>query len=348
MAGNVEEWCLNARTGGRATMGASWQDAAYVFQGGGAWPAFHATGTIGFRCVSKPAAGASDQGSSSIQPRQRSVPLEPVDDATFRGFLSHYRYDPGPREAQLIETIDAPDWTREKITFEGVSDAPVIAYLYLPKRSQPPYQCIFYVVSSTVFYGRTAAEEVEAILAPQIKSGRAVMTVVPLGALERESPGHSNFPRGKWATVEARDELVLRVKEFRMGLDYLETREEIDTTRIASAGFSWGATDTALVFLGIEPRIKSSIFIGGGVFSTRRLPESNAVNFVTRIHGPKLILTGKYDEEAPWNLDGGQLYDLLPEPKQLERTDSGHLPPLEIRTPIINEFLNETFGPVIR
>ena len=133
-----------------------------------------------------------------------------------------------------------------------------------------------------------------------------------------------------------------------MGLDYLETREEIDTTRIASAGFSWGATDTALVFLGVEPRIKSSIFIGGGLFSTRRLPESNAVNFVTRIRGPKLILTGKYDEEMPWNLVAGQLYDLLPEPKQVERTNSGHLPPLEIRTPIINEFLNETLGPVIR
>ena len=72
------------------------------------------------------------------------------------------------------------------------------------------------------------------------------------------------------------------------------------------------------------------------------------MNFITRIHGPKLILTGKYDEELPWNLEGGQLYDFLPEPKQLERPNSGHVPSLEIRTPLINEFLDETLGPVIR
>ncbi|HSF15936.1 MAG TPA: protein kinase [Vicinamibacteria bacterium] len=348
MAGNVEEWALNERGAGRTAAGGSWADAPYVFQSGSARPPFDAARTIGFRCVRMAAPSDADQGTSRIEPRTMTD-LEPVDDAIYRGFLSHYRYDKKDSPAELVESVDTPEWTREKLAFPGRDDDPILAYLYLPARARPPYQCINYVVSGTVFYGRTAAAEVEALLAPQIKEGRAVMAVVPRGAIEREWPGYPAIvPADQRATVEARDVIVHRVTEFRMGLDYLETRGDIDMDRISHMGFSWGAVQHALILIAVEPRIRSSILIGGGLFPSSWLPEVEAIHFVPRIPGPALVLTGKYDEEVPFEPYGRALHEWLPEPKQLQLVESGHLPPVEIRSPIISAFLDETLGPIAR
>jgi formylglycine-generating enzyme required for sulfatase activity/predicted esterase len=345
MAGNVEEWCLNEKGPGRVTAGGSWADAPYQFAAGGARAAFDASSTIGFRCVSKTTSGG-DQGSGRLERVQWQPSYEAVDEATFAGFLSHYRYEDTDRAVERIASVETADWIREKLAFEGIDRARVIAYLFLPRRARPPYQCIYYLVSSTVARGRTADREVEAILGPQIKAGRAVMAVVPWGFRERERTGPRT--RHDWDSLEYRDRIVRRTAEFRMGLDYLETRADIDTTRIAHTGFSWGATVHAIVLLAVEPRIRSSVFIGGGIHEelTRLLPEVNPVHFAPRIGGHKLVLTGKYDEEIPYEPAGRLLFELLREPKRLELVESGHLPPTEIRTPIIKAFLDETLGPV--
>jgi pimeloyl-ACP methyl ester carboxylesterase len=133
-----------------------------------------------------------------------------------------------------------------------------------------------------------------------------------------------------------------------MGLDYLETREEIDTERISHIGFSWGAVGSALILNAVEPRIRSVILIGGGLYPNDRLPDVNSVNFVPRITQPVLVLTGKYDEESPYEPYVRLLIEQLRAPKRLELVDSGHLPPVEIRNPIISDFLDETLGPVDR
>ena len=226
MAGNVAEWCSNERGLGRATAGASWPDAHYRFSWGSSRPAFEAENTIGFRCVSKPAVGAADQGTDRIEPERTALELTPVDDDTFQGFATHYQYDEKRGAAELVETIEASDWTREKLTFPGTGDERIIAYLYLPKHAQPPYQCINWVPSGTVLSGRTVAQEVEGILAPQLKAGRAVMAVVPKYAFERAEPPLP--PLDQRSPLWRRTFTLRYVAEFRMGLDYLESREEID------------------------------------------------------------------------------------------------------------------------
>jgi pimeloyl-ACP methyl ester carboxylesterase len=187
---------------------------------------------------------------------------------------------------------------------------------------------------------------VEAILAPQIKSGRAVMAVVPRYALERAVP--SPPPIDQRTPVWFRNAALLYIAEFRMALDYLESREDIDMQRIAHIGFSWGAERSALILIAVEPRIRSAILMGAELDPRNALPEVNVVNFVPRIKVPTLVLNGRYDEELPFEPNGRALFELLPEPKRLELVESGHLPPIEIRSPIINEFLDETLGPVAR
>jgi len=60
-------------------------------------------------------------------------------------------------------------------------------------------------------------------------------------------------------------------------------------------------------------------------------------------------LSGEYDEAIPYDPYGRNLYELLPDPTtRLELVPSGYLPPLELRNPIINGWLDETLGPVVR
>ena len=88
--------------------------------------------------------------------------------------------------------------------------------------------------------------------------------------------------------------------------------------------------------------------IGGGIDETfvTALPEASSVNFAPRIGAPTLLLNGRYDEEHPWISRGLPLWRLLREPKQLTIVDGGHLPRAEARVPVINEWLDETLGPV--
>jgi len=346
MAGNVKEWCLNESVGGFVTTGGSWEGPDYLFYNFAALPGLHSTSSLGFRCVRMSAEASGDQGTMRINREAMTTSYTPVDDATFNGFLGYYKYDKNPLDSEVVETIETEDWKREKVTFAGLSKDRIIAYVYLPKRAAKPFQCINLVPGADILYSRGASEYAEWLLAAHIKAGRAVMSMVPKGGVERPRPADYVSPKGH--TVEYRDRKVLRVTEYRLGLDYLATRGDIDMDRIAHLGFSWGSAWVGLPLTAVEDRYRSIIFIGGGVHPVMlsHLPEANEVNFVPRIKPPKLVLHGRYDEVFPFETWALPLYKLLSEPKRLEVVDGGHMPPLEIRVPIINNWLDETLGPV--
>jgi dienelactone hydrolase len=147
--------------------------------------------------------------------------------------------------------------------------------------------------------------------------------------------------------VQFRQELVSHATELRRGLDYLETRPDIDRTRLAYVSVSWGA-GSRLPFAAVEPRFRSVVLIGGGIDEQflSVLPEANNINFAPRIGAPKLLLNGRYDEEHPWERRGLPLWRLLRAPKRLELVEGGHIPPAEARVPVINAWLDETLGRV--
>lgn len=270
----------------------------------------------------------------------------PVDEKTFRSFLSHYQYDKRPLDAQVVEATETTDWTREKVTFTGVNGDRIIAYLYLPKQAVKPYQCLNFIPGSNVFYASTIPGNAEWLLAPHIKTGRAVLAVVPKGAVEREWGPDYNAP--ELHSVRYREEIILYATEFSLGLDYLSNRDDIDMDKIAYVGLSWGAQDGP-IFTSVENRYSSAIFIGGGIlkeYDLLKLPEANPINFAPRITCPVLLLNGKYDEVFPYEITARPYYNLLPEPKQLALFEGGHCPTLEVRVPVINKWLDETLGPV--
>lgn len=344
MAGNVAEWCRNAMTGGYGTTGGSFADPEYMFYYYGPFPGVFSSRSIGFRCVQNSVETTTEQGAMYIDLEKRTPSYSPVDAATFNSFLSHYKYDKKPLNAQIVETVETDSWIREKIQFAGVGSDQIIAYLFLPKRAVQPYQCINLIPTLSVFYTRTS-EGAERYLGPHIKSGRAVLAVVPWGAVERERESDYTWPAMN--TVGYRELMIRDATEFSIGLDYLSTRDDIDITKVAYLGVSEGAQGW-LVHAAVEERYRSVVLVGAGVFEfdQEKLPEVNPINLVSYIKPPKLLLHGKYDEDSRLETNFRPLYNLLSEPKKLVLVESGHIPSLEDRVPVINKWLDETLGPV--
>lgn len=346
MAGNVKEWCLNQGVSGYVATGGSWGEPSYLFTEFESFPGFHSSRSIGFRCVSMVAGDIRRQGLMRMGSLAAIPPYRPVNAETYQSFLSHYRYDQGALDVRLLEVVETDDWHREKLSFAGLGGDRIIIYLYLPKRIAKPFQCIQFIPGSDIFYARRASDYIKWFLASQIKAGRAVMAMVPKGGVEREWPaGHV---AGSVGSVKYRDEMVHWSKEFSIGLDYLESRGDIDMGKLAHVGFSWGAGDIGIIHCAIEKRYGASIFIGGGIDQNNRyqLPEVNSINFASRIDHPKLILHGLYDEVRSYRDMALPLYELLTEPKTLHVFDGGHAPSLEISAPVIKSWLDKTFGPV--
>jgi serine/threonine protein kinase/formylglycine-generating enzyme required for sulfatase activity len=343
MAGNVREWTANPAGAGFIAMGGSWQDPPYVFSSISTFDALFASPALGFRCVHR-LSSAGAHGAGSIELTRRSPSYEPVNEATYRSFLAHYRYDPVDPEPEMLERVEAEDWTRLTVRFKGVGGDPILSYLYLPKGATPPYQTMVYIPGGGAFLGNPVDKTAEWLVGANIRAGRAVFAVVMDGMIGRDWPAGRGPPESN--TVGFRDLMVLHATELSLGLDYLETRDDIDMDRLAYVGLSWGAGSRATL-AAIDDRWDAVIFVGAGIDERVHptLPEAMNVNFIPYINVPKLVLNGRQDEEHPWLTRALPFWELLQEPKELVLADNeGHVPSPEVRIPAINDFLDRHFG----
>jgi formylglycine-generating enzyme required for sulfatase activity/pimeloyl-ACP methyl ester carboxylesterase len=346
MAGNVAEWCLNETADGFITAGASWDDLAYLFGYVGSIPAFHRSNTLGFRCARNLEPVKHDPGAMKLAPADQVPILSPINETAYRGLLSHYRYDESPIKGTVVDAVETPEWRRERVSYTGGRDDRVIAYLYLPKNYPGPYQVIQFVPAGDVYGGYLhMTESLEMFFSPHIRSGRAVFAVVFRGFKERETA--EGYPVLSSRSVKRREQLVANATDLRRGLDYLATRSDIDSSRIAYVGYSQGATE-GLIYAAVEPRYRSVVFIAGGIWEPVKdaLPENDLQNFAARIRAPKLLINGRFDEVHPFRTMIEPLYRILPQPKKLLLYDGSHTPPIEVAVPAVNTWLDETMGPI--
>ena len=149
VAGNVREWTdERARAGKpRATSSAAdVTDPAYLFDEIYTQPELDRSPINGIRLVRR-LGEAKDlaRASAPIPGLQRDFrSVRPVDDDTYRGYLSLYDYDHTPLNATIVARDSTPpDWVREDIEFDLGGSAPRMwAVLLLPKRVRPPYQTV--------------------------------------------------------------------------------------------------------------------------------------------------------------------------------------------------------------
>jgi pimeloyl-ACP methyl ester carboxylesterase len=143
--------------------------------------------------------------------------------------------------------------------------------------------------------------------------------------------------------------MVNWMTDLRLGIDYLETREDIDKQKIGFLGISNGA-NVGLVLTAMENRYKSLAFISAGLEKDfrNRLPETSPIKFASQIRTQKFFINGRYDETFPHNTDAKPLFKLLREPRKIVIYDGGHIPTAEFYAPAVNEWFDETLGKVAR
>ena len=352
MAGNVREWTVNAReTGTRHILGGGWSDPAYLFSEVYAQGEFDRSAINGIRLVRRLGVGKDlARASAPLPARARDVRnLRPVDDATYRGLLALYDYDHTPLNAK-VERRDtsATDWTREDVTFDlPTSGERMPAVLFLPKRVKPPYQAIVLWPASDVFVLRDRQRLSMWFVDYLVRSGRAVLYPIYEHTYGRGTPSTGDVPA---ATIEHRDQMIRWATEMRRTIDYAATRPDIDTTRLAYVGTSWGGR-LAGVMMAVEPRLRTGILNVAGIGSAAVRPEEDAVNFLPRIRVPVLMLSGKYDSVFPFESSQEPFFRLLGSPpgtKQRIVFEGGHFLP---RTDLVTaslKWLDEYLGPVSR
>jgi tRNA A-37 threonylcarbamoyl transferase component Bud32/dienelactone hydrolase len=345
MAGNVREWCWNETAMGRLVRGGAWDDNTYEFGNRRQAPPTDRSAKNGFRCALYPKPEEIPAAAFQFEKlavfrdfyKETSVP-----DPIFQVYKEQFSYDKTDLRASVESRQDNPGgWIREKITFDAAYGGErVMAYLFLPENTPPPYQTVIYFPGSASLTTKSSDDlenyyEFPMFLSFIVKNGRAALYPVYKGTFERGDPVLVPIHGG--ADSHAYTEFLIQiVQDFRRCIDYLETRPDIDSNRIAYYGMSWGGALGAII-PAVEDRIKASVLVGGGMGGRAR-PEAYKLNYVTRVITPTLMLNGKYD--AGLEIGIKPMFDLLgtpPEHKKLILFDTDHIPPR-------NEYIKETLA----
>ncbi len=340
MAGNVKEWVWNqADDGNRYIMGGAWDEPDYLFTIADARSPLDRRPTFGLRCIRRIASAPDPAAARAVMrfPTRDFSKERPVGHDVFKAYLAFYSYDKGNLNATIESRTDAPDWIREKISFNAAyGNERMAAYLFLPKTAKPRYQTIVWFPPSGALTNRSSERLTPNYIDFVVRSGRALIYPVYKGTFERGDGISSDVPNDSsfW-----RDHVIAWSKDIGRSIDYLETRQDIAIDKLAYGGFSWGAA-MAAIMPAVEPRFKVAFAIIGGFNLQPVAPEVSAFNFAPHVTVPVLMLNGKYDYFYPFKLSQEPMFRFLGTPADRKRRvvyDTGHNIP---RAEMIKETLD--------
>lgn len=341
MAGNAKEWCFNSIGAKRYILGGAWNEPSYMFRDRDAQLPFGREATYGFRCA-KYLQPLAEQLVSPVETTVRDYSKErPASDEAFRLYQSLYTYDRTPLNA-AVEALpdDSPHWRKEKVTFDAAYGGErVPAFLFLPRRAAPPFQTVVYFPPGSALYLRSTAHLETRQMQFLILSGRAVLFPIYRGTYDRGVPITG---ARAW-----RDLVIQWSKDLGRSIDYLETRKDIVSSRLAFFGISMGSSPTLLAH---ERRLKAAVLLGAGFPPSKDLPEIDAINFAPRTTVPVLMLNGRLDFELPVETSQRPMFQFLGAPPQHKKHvifESGHA--VVAIQPMIREvldWLDRYLGPV--
>ena len=327
LAGNVKEWCSNPSGELRFTLGGSWPEPRYLFAESNVQSPFERSEQQGFRCAlydEEPVAELAANVESLIFDFKN---VEPVADELFEAYRRFYAYD---RSDLGVEPVSGPveerHWHKEVVSYQtAYGDERIPLHLFLPKNAEPPYQVVVFF-PATFALMLPSSEFLDSSYADFIaRSGRALAYPIYQRTYERriEKPLQG---------LQARRDLIIQwAKDVQRTVDYLETRDDIDTEKLGYYGLSLGAV-YGPIFTALEERFKVSLLIGGGLSAPLMgFPsEANPVNFAPRSTLPTLMINGRYDFNYPIATSVEPLHQLFgaeDEDKVLEILESAHIPP---------------------
>jgi len=321
MAGNVKEWCANATGAGlRFVLGGSFSDAPWQFRDEDAQSPFERRAGFGLRLID-PTAPLDPKMTAPIATVERDpATLKPVSDDVYRVYVRQFDYDRKPLDVVAEGAQDTPNWRREKVSIlTAYSSERLPIYVFIPSSATPPFQAVvIYPGANSNRAG--SSQNLELQWADFIiRSGRVLVYPVYQSTYERRIPG----PRGP---AVLRDVTIQRGKDLRRTIDYLETRPDIDASKIAFYGVSLGA-QLGPEWLAIEPRFKTGVLMSGGFETWNLPPEIEPMNYTPHVTVPVLMVNGREDFDLPYASAQLPMFQMLGSAQKKHAVfEGGHIP----------------------
>ena len=345
MAGNVREWCENATGGDRFALGGAWGEPQHMFNANHHQDPFDRSAANGFRLARFSTSDSAAAGPVEVQVRDFSVE-RPASDEAFAIYRRAYDYDPTPLDARIEHTDTTAEWIRQRVSFSaGYGAERMIAVIFLPRGGRPPYQTLVSFPGAYALKGTITRDGYTDFFASYVtKSGRAFMLPMYKGTYERSDTMSKTAPN---ESSYYRDRIIQMGKDLRRSVDYLSTRRDIDSSRIAYFGISWGGAIGGIL-IAIEPRFRTAVMVSGGLFFERSQPEVDPLNFLPRVRMPVLMINGRYDSIFPVEASQDPMFRMLGTPrdrKQHDIEESQHAPPAEVLFTKAFSWLDRYLGP---
>ncbi len=150
-------------------------------------------------------------------------------------------------------------FTQLRVEFNGIDGkSRVPGFLYIPADGLAKHPAVLLQYGS----GGSKSTNYIVILARQFaEKGYVVLTIDIPGKGERKDAGASK------ALIPLQTNFIETLGDYSRATDYLLTRSEVDSKRLAYVGISWGAI-TGIVYVAHDPRIRvMASIVGGGNFT---------------------------------------------------------------------------------
>ncbi|MFH1540131.1 MAG: alpha/beta fold hydrolase [bacterium] len=270
--------------------------------------------------------------------------------------LAHYQYDAGlPLNAAEVPLTDLGMMNQFRVDYDSLNDERIPSLLMLPKVGEPPYPAVI------VQHGYSGSKDFAKLFAGLLAvRGYATFAIDAEYHGDRREQGKDIFSTDIESDAQALKQTVL---DLRRAVDYLETRDDVDSGRIGYVGVSMGGFLGSL-FCGVEERVKTCVLIVAGgdwklilenskiapAIKMRKYVEMegidiaalaeklayvdpvNLIGFVSP--RPLLFLNGKADQYVP-PVSTEALFAAAGEPKEIvwydpiEGDKTGHIPPID-------------------
>jgi pimeloyl-ACP methyl ester carboxylesterase len=361
MAGNVREWVWNAPDDTQRTRyirGGACNDADYMFTRWDIQSTWKRYAENGFRCVQLLTDG-NEPPAELFSPKEvpswirTEYPTDfvkrPEDE--IHTWVEGFAYDRSDLNAAVVSKEERRYWRKEKVIFNAAYDSDkIIANLFLPKNTEPPYQPILYF-PGTGAQQRSSSDNLQDTgpIDFVVKSGRAVLYPVYKGTYERQ---YRQDPPNPYSQPAAYREWMQQLAaDVGRSIDYLVERGDMDMEKLTYYGLSWGAYKGPIFMRVEQQRIKYGMLFGGGLLGPNIWrPQVDHFNYCGHVRAPVLMINGLQDSIFPIETSARAMYDLLgSEDKEFKTYNGGHdlfgLVSTEIKGDVL-KWMDKHLGPI--
>lgn len=329
-AGNVREWIWNSAGNQALALGGAWSDGAMMFPNIGPAQPMWRIPQIGLRLMQAdiPFDDALRQPVTlRDEPDIQRAPVSNEAFAMMRAQFNMARTQPTMQSVAVVAEREL--WSAEEVVLRYTADDAATFYIVKPQRRVEPLQAV--VVGPPgicCLMKRPPREALELIAGREfiINGGRALVLPIWADSYERYLPPEEEDVAADQDRQRRR--ALAYYQDISRIIDYLETRADLDASRIGYIGESQGTGAMGAISLAIEHRIKAAVFVSGSISLWDDLhPMYDTINYAPHITAPMLLLTGGFGMTASHDSAQRLLLDLLATPSEHKARviyDSGH------------------------